>query len=118
MAPKADTVHMFDDPTPALYSTQTDDPERLEAISDFVIALAARVDRLQDAQVVADYGQLGTLCRSLESNATNLGYPRLADIAREVAVACSLEKEESIELGLIAITDSARRIRQGHRGSV
>ena len=108
---------MRDETLQPIYSTKAEDPELLEPISDFVIALAPEIDRLQDIQEAADYQQLRTQCTLLQARCLDMGYPHLAEIAEEVAVACSLEKEESIHLGLLAITDLARRVRLGHRGA-
>lgn len=108
---------MRDEQLAPIYSTKAEDPELLESISDFVLTLAETVDRLQDSQSAGDYGQLRSLCLALEAAAGDFGYPRASEIAREIGVACALEKEESIELGLLAITNLSQCIRLGHRGA-
>ena len=108
---------MRDEELTPVYSTKAEDPALLEPISDFVIRLAETVDRLQDSQSAGDFDQLRGLCLGLAGAAGDLGYPRASEIAREIAVACALEKQESIELGLLAITNLSHRIRMGHRGA-
>lgn len=102
---------------PPIFSTCEDDPAQTEAIDRFVISLAEEVDRLQDAELDGDFGQLRSLVTKLGDRAQVLGYLPMAQIAASVARACQEEKLEDARAAMIELTDVSGRIRQGHRGS-
>lgn len=100
-----------------IFSSREDDPDLREALDEFTISLAERVDVLQDAELAADLDGLGPLCASLAGEAERLGFAPLADAANRVACACSEDKADAAQEALIELTDVARRVRLGHRGA-
>jgi len=100
-----------------IYSTYEDEPELQDEISAFVIRLAERVDKLQDAEGAAEYGQLGPLASDLAAESERLGYVPLSDAAQDVSRACKEDKPEAAQEALLEVTELARRIRLGHRGA-
>ena len=88
-----------------------------EAIGAFVIALAERVDRLQDAESENDVALLETLAQDLAGEAEPLGYPQLAAVATNVRLACQAGKSDDAQAAVVELTEIARRIRLGHRGA-
>jgi len=101
-----------------IHSRLADDPAHADAVDAFVLALAHRVDDLQDLEARGDLKALAEQARALGEDAGRTGYPALEDCAAQVHVAA---REESVELtrkALVALTDVARRVRQGHRGSL
>jgi hypothetical protein len=103
-------------PTPIL-STHADDPELRDAIDQFVIGLAERVDAVQDALCASDLGLLEGSSRLLGEDAGRLGYEALAVAARGTAAASAEGKADLAEDGVVEITQLAQRIRLGHRGA-
>jgi hypothetical protein len=99
-----------------IYSARDDDAARAE-ISDFVIALAERVDTLQDAEWGAGLEPLLSLANALASDAQRFGFEVLAEAALRVAEASAEQKPDAAQQGMIELTDIARRIRLGHRGA-
>jgi hypothetical protein len=101
-----------------IYSSMAEDPNLGDAIETFVVALAERVDELQDAEFKDDLKSLGALASALGSRADQLGYGSLAASASAVE-ACSHSGDiDEIREVLLDLTEIARRIRMGHRGSV
>lgn len=100
-----------------IYSILEDEVELHEEVSDFVLALAERVDLLQDLHAMTDFGQLGDLCGEMGDDAERLGYPLLASISRATASACRDSQAEASQEALIEMTALAQRIRQAHRGA-
>jgi hypothetical protein len=104
-------------PPKPIYSSREDDPELREPINEFVISLAERVDRLQDAEVTGNLAELSRLSDELCKVAERLGYGPLVDVAREVGGAAKDEKPDAALDALEKLTDVSQRIRLGHRGS-
>jgi len=102
---------------PPIRSTQEDVPELVQAIDRFVIGLAERVDAIQDAEVASVHGELGRLAGQLASDADRLGYPGLALVARNAVSAAADGKRDALRDAVVELTDTAQRVRQGHRGA-
>jgi hypothetical protein len=100
-----------------IYSLYEDDPDLEEEIDAFVVRLAEAVDQLQDAESVGDVDHLDDLATAMAGQAARLGFPDLEKEARRVRTACEEVDKPSIQSALVALTDVARRIRQGHRGA-
>lgn len=88
-----------------------------EAIHLFVIGLAEQVDMLQDDEQNSDFDALEERATVLADHADRMGYPELARVAQKVADSCSEEMKGAIQKGLVEVTEIARCIRLGHRGS-
>ncbi len=102
----------------AIYSVHTDDPVKTEAINQFVIQLAERIDHLQDAESQGDMGRLIELAESLARDAENAGYANFTPIAQSAVNAARDGKAEEAHEALVELTDLSHRIRLGHRGSL
>lgn len=100
-----------------IYSAHHKDCSAREQISDFVVGLAERVDSLQDAEGDVGLDALHALAGSLASDAERRGFELLAELARQVADACTKQMPDAAQNSMIELTDVARRIRLGHRGS-
>ncbi len=100
-----------------IYSTFEDDPDLEEEISEFAINLAEYVDTLQDVFSDQELDRLGVLARELTTTSDRLGYPPLAEVARQIDLACAEDKADVAEDALRELTRLARRVRQGHRGA-
>lgn len=100
-----------------IYSAHEDQPELLDAINEFVIALAERIDLLQDLHSAGELGRIGDLCSEMAGEADRLGYPLMAAVARTAVDACLENKAEASEESLVELTELAQRIRQAHRGA-
>jgi hypothetical protein len=101
-----------------LYSKLIDDPNSGDAIDEFVVGVAERVDHLQDADSRGDFAELGRLACELALDARNAGFELLADVAGVVQAACVDGSKKPAHDGVIAVTDLACRIRLGHRGAM
>jgi hypothetical protein len=101
-----------------LYSIRADDLEVRDAIDEFVVKLAERIDRIQDAEVRGDFKQVAELCAPLVADARRLGFPPLARLAEGVQVCADEEKGEETHRQLLDLTAVAHRVRLGHRGAV
>jgi len=101
-----------------IHSALDDDPAAAAAIDGFVFALAERVDALQDAEARGDLRQLALLVAELGDEARGVGYAPLRHSADEVARAAAAGDAELAYKALVELTDVARRVRQGHRGSL
>jgi hypothetical protein len=100
-----------------LYSLCEDDIELEDDLGDFVIGLAERVDRLQDAQATGDLEELAHGGTGLARRALDLGYPPLAAVAEKLCMACQEEKDDVIQETLMELTEVSRQVRLGHRGA-
>jgi len=117
--PPADALGVQDSERPLpLYSRLIDDPNAGEAIDDFVVGVAERVDHLQDADSRGDFAALGRLAFELSTDARAAGFDLLADVARIVGAACLEGSKKPAHDGVVAVTDLACRIRLGHRGAM
>ena len=100
-----------------IFSSREDDPELREALDAFIVALAERVDSLQDAESGEDWDALAPQINTRAEEALDLGFAPLAAVAREVHRACVEHKAEAVQAGLVELTEISRRIRLGHRGA-
>jgi hypothetical protein len=100
-----------------IYSTRADDPAVGEIIDAFVIDLARRVDDLQDCEARGDFAILAEEIESVRAEAAQAGFDSLAEVARQIHLACNPAAPEDARKGLIEFTEVARRIRLGHRGA-
>jgi hypothetical protein len=100
-----------------IYSTFEEDPELLDAINAFVVALAERIDGLQDLHSAGELARLGELCAELSGQAQRLGYPLMASLANVASEASRENKADASEQALIEMTELTLRIRKAHRGS-
>jgi hypothetical protein len=101
-----------------IHSRFEDDPSRADAIDAFVLALAGRVDDLQDTEARGDWPRLLEYLTALARAAEEVGYPMLAHSTGEVARAARERHAELAHKALVELTDVARRIRQAHRGAL
>jgi hypothetical protein len=101
-----------------LYSSRADDLEFRDAIDAFVVTLAERIDRIQDAEVRGDFKQVAELCTPLVAEAEQLGFSPLSRLAAVVGFCADEEKGEETHGQLLELTSLAHRIRLGHRGAV
>lgn len=88
-----------------------------ESIHRFVIGLAEQVDLLQDDEQSSDFEGLEERAAVLAGRADRMGYPELARVAQGVADSCSEEMKGAVQKGLVEVTEIARCVRLGHRGS-
>lgn len=102
---------------PPIRSTQEDVAELAEELDRFVIALAERIDAIQDAELSASWLDVASLARTLKNDADRLGYPGMAQSAKSVATAVEDAKTEVLQDAIVELTDLAQRVRQGHRGA-
>ena len=100
-----------------IYSARESDSEARDAISNFVVDLAQRVDMLQDAEGEDGFEPLRLLANTLASEAKRLGFELLASGAARVAEACIERKPDLAGDAMLELTDIAKRIRLGHRGA-
>jgi hypothetical protein len=101
-----------------LHSALEDDPSHAEAIEAFVVALAERVDALQDNEASGDWPRLIANLGELSHAAERVGYPLLAQSAEEAARAARERNRELAYKALVVLTDVAQRIRRAHRGAL
>lgn len=102
---------------PPIRSTQEDVAELAEDLDRFVIGLAERVDAIQDAEMARSWPDVALIARTLGNDAERLGYPAMAQNAKNVAMAAEDAKVEVLQEAVIDLTDLAQRIRRGHRGA-
>ena len=101
-----------------IYSTLASDPTTADALDAFVLALAERVDDLQDLDAGSDMKELAPAAAQLGVDATKVGFDPLASTADAVEQACREGSRNDVHKGLVELTEIARRIRLGHRGAV
>lgn len=94
------------------------DPSHADTIEAFVVALAERVDALQDNEASGDWPRLAAGLDELAQAAERAGYPQIAESAAEVARAAGERHRELAHKALVELTDVAQRIRRGHRGAL
>ena len=100
-----------------LYSTLTTSPDLEDPIHHFVVGLAEQVDMLQDDEQNSDFEGLEERAAILSGQAERMGYPELARLTQKVSAFCPGQMKDAVQKGLMEITEMARRIRMGHRGS-
>ena len=88
-----------------------------ESIHEFVVGLAEQVDLLQDDEQNSDFEGLEERAAILSGQAERMGYPELARLTQKVSAFCVGQMKDAVQKGLMEITEMARRIRMGHRGS-
>ena len=101
-----------------IYSKLADDPSLGDAVDAFVVSLAERVDTLQDLDSSGDYRALCGQSSELSLDGTKVGFDSLAHAANAVVAAATAGDRNDCRKALIELTEVARRIRLGHRGSV
>ena len=99
-------------------STRAGDPEVSDLIDEFTVGLAEQVDRLQDVEFKDDLQELGTLTRALAGRAETLGFELFAASAMDLEGCCRTGDSDGAREALIELTEIAKKIRTGHRGSV
>ena len=100
-----------------IYSERAGDPDVEEALDQFVLGLAERIDRLQDAQSLGDQEGLAKLAADLVRDAQALGYPQLAGAGSALLEAARGRQSAPVLQGVREITDLGYRVRLGHRGA-
>jgi predicted secreted protein len=101
-----------------IHSQFEDDPSYADAIEAFVVALAERIDALQDNEASGDWPRLIAGCGELATAAKDAGYPALAESTAEVSRAAQDRHAELAYKALVVLTDVAQRIRRAHRGAL
>jgi hypothetical protein len=101
-----------------ILSSRSDDSEAAEQIEGFIVTLAERVDGLQDAEFKGDLEELATMAHMLGNSALELGFDLLATSASDLERCCRSDSVEQVRETLIDLTEIAKRVRLGHRGSV
>jgi hypothetical protein len=101
-----------------IHSSLENDPSHAEAIEAFVVALAERVDALQDNEASGDWPRLIANLGELSRGAGRVGYPMLVQCAEEAARAAHDRNRELAYKALLVLTDVAQRIRRAHRGAL
>ena len=100
-----------------LFSARADEPELSEDLEDFLLALAVRVDELQDAHSRGEDDGMKTMARSLAEDAERLGHEDLATAAHRILFGLDRGKAEEVHSELVELTVLARRARLAHRGA-
>ena len=93
-----------------IFSTRSDDPQAADLIDQFIVGLAERVDRLQDAQFKGDLNELAELARVLGSTAEGLGYGVLAASSSDVEGCCLAGEPEEVRDALVAVAETPARM--------
>jgi HPt (histidine-containing phosphotransfer) domain-containing protein len=101
-----------------ILSSRSDELGAAEQIEGFVVGLAERVDDLQDAEFKGDMKELATMAHTLGTAAMELGFDLLAASASDLERCCLSDSVEQVRETLIDLTEIAKQIRMGHRGSV
>lgn len=108
---------MDDRPRPIL-SALAGDPALTGDIEAFVVALAERVDELQDCEAQGALARLAELAGELARDAAKAGYDPLSGSAGAVVRACAERNAEDARKALLELTEVSTRVRLGHRGAV
>ena len=101
-----------------ILSSRADEPMVADDIEAFIVGLAERVDDLQDAEFKGDLEELATQSHKLGTIANELGFELLAASASDLERCCLSDSVEQVRDTLIDLTEIAKRVRAGHRGSV
>ena len=101
-----------------IFSTLADDPKAGDEIDAFVVALAERVDEIQDCEARADHAELAERAALLSAQSTRVGYEPLASAAKAVGGAALEGDEESAHKAVVELTELSQRVRLGHRGAL
>jgi len=100
-----------------IFSSRADDPSLVDTIDAFVVAVAERIDHLQDAERAGDLGRLARLATALADDANAVGFEALGQVAQAVSEAARADKADDARAQLVILTDTAQRVRLGHPGS-
>lgn len=100
-----------------IFSSRAEDPALVDSIDAFVVAVAERIDHLQDAERAGDLGRLARLAATLADDANAVGFEALGEVADAVREAARTDKADDARAQLVILTDTARRVRLGHPGS-
>jgi len=103
-------------PRPIL-SAFADDPAQQDLIDAFVVALAERVDELQDHEAHGDLGRLARAAEALLGDARKSGYDALSRSAASVRSAALEGRGPEARKALIELTEVSQLVRLGHRGA-
>jgi hypothetical protein len=101
-----------------IHSSRSNEPEAAERIEGFIIGLAECVDALQDAEFKGDLQELSAMAHTLRTTAFDLGFDLLAASASDLERCCLSDSVEQVRETLIDLTEIAKQVRMGHRGSV
>ncbi len=101
-----------------IFSSRADDLDQREAIDQFVVGLAERVDQLQDAESGGRFSALADLARGLGSEAAANGFEPLANCAEHVHQSARAGRADDTHELLIELSHLAQRVRRGHRGAL
>jgi hypothetical protein len=101
-----------------IFSSRADDLDQRDAIDQFVIGLAERVDRLQDADSVGRLDELSDVAHKLAAEALANGFELLAQAAERVARHGRDNRGRDVHAELIELSHLAQRVRRGHRGAL
>lgn len=101
-----------------IFSSRADDLERRDAIDQFVVGLAERVDQLQDADAAGRLAELANFAQSLGLEAAANGFEPLANCAESVHQSAREGRERDAHELLIELSHLAQRVRRGHRGAL
>lgn len=101
-----------------LYSSYADDPELSDELDAFLLALAGRIDDLQDAYARGEIDELGGLAGALAREGERVGHEALATAALRVRNATDRGKLEEAHSELVELTGLALRARLAHRGAL
>jgi hypothetical protein len=103
-------------PRPIL-STFADDPAQQDLIDAFVVALAERVDELQDLEARGELDRLARCAEALLGDARKAGYDALSRSAAGVRSAALESQTQEARKALIELTEVSQLVRLGHRGA-
>jgi hypothetical protein len=101
-----------------IYSTRANDESLGEAIDNFIVRVSDRIDALQDAEMHGDFCLVGSLAETLIRESDEVGFSPLSRSATVIAASAEKQSAEEVHTALVELTEIARRIRLGHRGSV
>lgn len=93
------------------------DPEAGGSIDAFVVAVAERIDLLQEAESKGDLREVARLARALVAEADATGFGALSSSAALVEACCLEDDAEAVHKNLVDLTGIAQRVRLGHRGA-
>jgi len=108
---------MADSNDAPILSRFAQDPAEGEAVDAFVVGLAECVDALQDCEVRGAMDALSESLTALSEAAVKAGFDSLARVANAVQRASGAGDADATRNALLELTDTARRIRMGHRGA-
>jgi len=101
-----------------IFSSRADDLDLRESIDQFVVGLAERVDRLQDADGAGRLQELAQLAGTLALESASIGFEPLSRCAERVHQSAREGQPRDAHALLIELSHLAQRVRRGHRGSL